>query len=112
MTGLLIRWGINALSLILTAYIIEGITVAGFGSALIAVLVLGIVNALIRPLVFLLTLPITILTLGLFTFVINATMLYMVGSAVVGFEVSGFVPAILGTIVMSVISTIANGLVK
>ncbi|MFZ5627252.1 MAG: phage holin family protein [Bacillota bacterium] len=112
MTGLLIRWGINALSLMLTAYLIEGIEVRGFGAALIAVLVLGIVNAVIRPLVLLLTLPINILTLGIFTLVVNGMMLYLVGSVVKGFDVAGFIPALLGAIVLSFISSIANALVE
>lgn len=112
MRGLILRWAINALSLMLTAYMIEGIEVRGFGAALVAVLVLGIVNAIIRPLVLLLTLPINVLTLGIFTFVVNGMMLYMVGSVVKGFDVTGFIPALLGAIVLSFISSIVNALVE
>lgn len=112
MTGLLIRWGVNALSLILTALIIEGIYISGFGAALIAVLILGIVNAIIRPVILLFTLPLTVVTLGLFVFVINGFMLSIVGSVVPGFEVSGFFAAVIGTILLTLISTIANSLIK
>ncbi|MDW7675382.1 MAG: phage holin family protein [Bacillota bacterium] len=112
MTGLLLRWGLNAISLLVIAHIIEGVTVEGFGSALVAVLVLGIVNALIRPIILLLTLPINIMTIGLFTFIINGLMLYMVASVVVGFSIDGFIPALIGTIILSVFSTIVNKLFR
>ena len=112
MTGLLVRWVINALGLLLIANIIENITLQGFGAALIAVLVLGIVNAVIRPILLLLTLPLNILTLGLFTFVVNGFILYMVASVVDGFQINGFLAAIVATILLSLISTLANKLVK
>ncbi|WP_028306677.1 phage holin family protein [Desulfitibacter alkalitolerans] len=112
MTGLLVRWVINALGLLLIANIIENITLQGFGAALIAVLVLGIVNAVIRPILLLLTLPLNILTLGLFTFVVNGFILYMVASVVDGFQINGFLAAIVATILLSLISALANKLVK
>lgn len=110
MRGILIRWLVTALSLLLTAYIIEGIQVRDFSSALVAALVLGIVNALIRPIFLILTLPINILTLGLFTLVINAAILLIVARTVKGFSVTGFWPAFLGAIVLSLISTALNAL--
>lgn len=112
MTGLLIRWVINALGLLLIANIIENITLQGFGAALIAVVVLGIANAVIRPILLLLTLPLNILTLGLFTFVVNGFILYMVASVVDGFQINGFLAAIVATILLSLISALANKLVK
>lgn len=112
MVGLLLRWIINALSLLLTAHVIQGIEVQGFLAALIAVLVLGIANAIIRPILIFLTLPLNIMTLGLFTFVINGFILYMVGAVVEGIEISGFLAALAGTILLSVISSLANKLIR
>ncbi|MFA5854057.1 MAG: phage holin family protein [Patescibacteria group bacterium] len=109
---LLLRWVLNALALLLVAYVVPGVHVAGFYAALIAALVLGVVNALIRPLLILLTLPITIVTLGLFTFVINALLLWMVSSVVKGFTIDGFVPALLGALVLWVMSWLTNSLLQ
>jgi putative membrane protein len=109
---LLLRWILNALALLLVAYVVPGVHVAGFYAALIAALVLGIVNALIRPLLILLTLPITIVTLGLFTFVINALLLWSVSSMVKGFAIDGFVPALLGALVLWVMSWLTNSLLQ
>lgn len=99
-----------AFALLLTAYIIPGITVAGIYPAIIAGLFLGLVNALVRPVLIVLTLPVTILTLGLFVFVINGLLFYFVASFVDGFSVSGFWSAFFGSIVVSVISSILNKL--
>ena len=112
MTGLLIRWVISALGLLLIANVIEGISVQGFGAALVAILVLGVANAVVRPILRVLTLPLTIITLGLFTFVLNGLILYMVASVVYGFQVDGFLPAIVATILLSIISALANKLVN
>lgn len=101
---LLLRWIINALVLLGIAYIIPGFEVASFYSALIIVVILGLVNAVIRPILLLLTLPINILTLGLFTFVVNALMLWFVSSVVEGFVVTGFGPAFIGALILSFIS--------
>jgi putative membrane protein len=109
---LLLRWLINAATLILLATYLPGISVSGWYSALIAALVLGLVNALIRPLVVLLTLPANILTLGLFTLVINALLFWFVATLVKGFEVMGFWPAFFGALVMTVVSWIASGMLK
>ncbi len=88
------------------AYLIEGIRVDGVLSALVAAAVLGIVNAVIRPVVLFITLPVTVLTLGLFTFVVNALMLMLAARLVTGFEVQGFLPALVGSLLLSVISAL------
>lgn len=110
MKGLIIRWALNALALLLTAWIMPGIEVKGFGAALITALVLGIVNAFLKPLVLLFTLPLNIFTLGLFTFVINAGMLMITASAVRGFTVAGFWAALFGSIILSLISGLLSSL--
>ncbi len=111
MTRLLIVWLINALALLAVSYLIPSVQVAGFGAALVAALVLGLVNAVIRPLLILLTLPVTILTLGLFIFVINGLLFLAVANLLEGFEVAGLWPAIVGAIVYSVISWLLSALV-
>lgn len=108
---LLISWVINALALLALPYIFESIRVEGFYTALITALVLGLVNALIRPVLILLTLPINILTLGLFTFVINGLLFWFVASFVKGFYVAGFWPAVGGAIVYSIVSWALSALV-
>ena len=108
---LLVRWFINALALMLVAYLYSGVQVNGIVAALIAALVLGLVNAVIRPLLVILTLPVTILTLGLFIFVINAFMFWFVTEIVRGFTVSGFTAALIGSLMFSVISLVTNWLV-
>jgi putative membrane protein len=109
--GFVVRWIINAVALYLTTLIVRGVKVPDFGTALLAALVLGIVNAVIRPVILLLTLPLNILTLGLFTFVVNAAMLYIV-SSVTQLRLESFWAAFLGAIVLSVISTVLSHLVK
>lgn len=107
---LLLKWLLSALTLILVAYLVPGIIVASFYSALLAALVLGLVNALIRPILIILTLPVNILTLGLFTLVINALMFLLVSSIVKGFNVSGFWPAFFGALAMWLIGWALNGI--
>ena len=109
---LLLRWFLNAAVLMLLAYYLPGITVSGWYAAIIAALVLGLVNALIRPILILLTLPVNILTLGLFTLVINALMFWFVGTVVKGFAVAGFWPAFWGALIISAVSWILSGLMK
>ena len=101
---LLLVWLINSVSLIAVAYLMPSINVSSFGSALVAALILGLVNAVIRPILILLTLPATILTLGLFIFVINGLLFWFVGSFIQGFEVAGFWAGVFGAIVYSLIS--------
>ncbi|CAG2140083.1 hypothetical protein LMG19282_01771 [Cupriavidus campinensis] len=107
---LLAVWIINAASLFLVGSVISGISLGGFGSAMIAALVLGLVNTLIRPILVILTLPVTLLTLGLFIFVINALLFLFVGNLLSGFVVQGFGAALLGSILYSVISWVLSSL--
>ena len=101
---ILLLWIFNAMALIAVAYFLPGIKVDGFVSALIAALVLGLVNTLIRPLLVLLTLPITVLTLGFFIFLINGFLFWFVGSVLKGFVVEGYWVAVLGAVLYSVFS--------
>ncbi|SRR6267142_3161799 len=111
MLRLLIVWLINTVALMLVTYLVPGVSVATFASALVAALVLGLVNTVIRPILILLTLPVTILTLGLFIFVINGLLFWFVGSFIQGFQVAGFWWGVLGAIVYSLISWLLAALV-
>lgn len=105
---LLLKWLIMAASIIIAAYFIPGVRVGSFLSALWVALFLGIVNILIRPILIIITLPINILTLGLFTFVINAALILLASSVIKGFEVAGFWWALLYSIVLSVVNSLLN----
>ena len=109
--GFLIRWLVNAVALYLTTRIVHGVQIASFGGAVLAALVLGIVNAVIRPVVLVLTLPFNILTLGLFTFVVNALMLYIVAWTTHLLVLRNPLAAFVGAIVLSVVSFILSRLV-
>jgi len=108
---LLLVWLINALALLALPFVFPWVKVDTFVAALIAALALGLINALIRPLLILLTLPATLLTLGLFIFVINGLLFWWVGSFVDGFHVGGFWSAVFGAIVYSIISWLLASLV-
>jgi putative membrane protein len=110
MLTLLARWLLNALALLLVAYLYPGVQLEGFVPAAIAALVLGLANAVVRPLLVLLTLPVTILTLGLFLFVINAALFWLVAEIVGGFRVTGFGAALVGSILYSVITLLTSWL--
>ena len=101
----------NALALLAVAYLLPGINVDGFTSALIAALVLGLINTLIRPLLILLTLPITVLTLGLFILIINGLLFWFAGSVLRGFEVSGFWVGVMGALLYSILSSVFSLLI-
>jgi putative membrane protein len=101
MIKLVVRWLLLACALLLVAYLYPGVTVASFGTALIAAFVLGLLNTVVRPLLVLLTLPVTLLTLGLFLFVINALMFWAAASLLDGFNVSGFGAALIGSLIYS-----------
>jgi putative membrane protein len=101
---LLLLWLLNAAALLVVAYLLPGIAVASFGSALIAALVLGLLNTLVKPVLVLLTLPITIVTLGLFLLVLNALLFWFAGSVLKGFHVNGFWWAVIGAILYSIIA--------
>jgi len=108
---LLIVWLLNALALVAVAYLLPSIHVAGLGSALIAAAVIGLVNMLVRPVLVILTLPVTILTLGLFIFVINGLLFFAVGHFLDGFEVQGVMAGIIGAILYSIISWLLSALI-
>lgn len=99
---ILVRWMLLAASLLLVAQLTPSVQVGSFGTAMLAALVLGLLNALVRPLLVLLTLPVTLLTLGLFLFVINALMFYWAANLLEGFSVTGFGAALLGSLIYSV----------
>jgi putative membrane protein len=107
-----LAWLVNAAALIAVAYLMPSITVSSFTAALIAALVLGLVNAIVRPLLVLLTLPVTILTLGLFIFVLNGLLFWMVASWLEGFHVAGFWSGVLGAILFSIVSWLLSALVQ
>ncbi len=112
MVGLLVRLIVNALAMLAVPYVVHGVHVNGFGAALLAAIILGIVNAVIRPILLLLTLPFVILTLGLFTLVINAITFELVAHLHIGLTVDGFRAAIFGALVLSIVSFLLSTLVK
>lgn len=108
MPQFLLTWLVTAISLMITAYIVPGFVVSSFGAAIIAAVVLGLVNAIVKPILVLLTLPLTILTLGLFLFVINALTIWLAGALTTGFDVAGFLPALVGSIVLTLVASGIN----
>jgi len=106
----LLRLLLNAVAVVFAAWLVPGIAVAGPGTALLAGFVLGLVNAVIRPILFLLTLPFTLVTLGLFIFVVNAICLALVAWLVPGFTISGFWAALFGALVISLVSWLLSGI--
>ncbi len=112
MRGIFIRWLILTVAIIIASYLLEGIRVSGFFSAFFAAAMLGILNAFFRPILLILTLPINIMTLGLFTFVINAIMLMMASGVISGFEVSGFWSAVFGSLLISIVSWILTSFIN
>jgi putative membrane protein len=105
---ILVRWLLLAAALLLVAHLYPGVTVASFGAALIAALVLGLFNTLVRPLLVLLTLPVTLVTLGLFLFVINALMFWASASVLSGFNVTGFTAALIGSLIYSLCGVVID----
>lgn len=103
---------VSAIAVLISAYILPGVKVDGFLTAVVVAVVLGVVNMFIKPILLLLTLPLNILTLGLFTFVINAALVLLVSNIVPGFKVSGFVYAFLFSLVLSVVSSFLYSLAK
>lgn len=106
--GLLLRWVVNALALWIVSVVVSGVHTDGVFATFVAALVLGILNVLVRPILLLLTLPINVLTLGLFTFVVNALMLELTASVVKGFYVDGFGAALVGALFLSIVSFVLN----
>lgn len=111
MKHLIVKILLNAAALMFTSNIIDGIYVDGWGAVVIAAIVLGVLNAVLRPVLVLFTLPLNMMTLGLLTFVINGFMLKLVSTVVSGFDIVGLWPAIVGSILLSVVSTVLNWLV-
>lgn len=105
---LIVRWLLFAASIIFTAWLIPGITVSSFLAALVVCIVLGLINAFIRPVVMFISLPVNILTLGLFTLVVNALMLMIAGYFSPGFSVNGFWSAFFGSIVLAILGAFIN----
>jgi putative membrane protein len=110
MLSLILVWILNAVALLVVAYLLPGIAVASFGSALLAALVLGLLNMLVKPVLVLLTLPITIVTLGLFLIILNALLFWFAGSILKGFQVNGFWWAVIGAVLYSIISGLLSTL--
>lgn len=103
MLEILFTWILSAICLYLTAVIVPGFIIKSFGSAMIASVVVGLFNALIRPILLFLTLPINILTLGLFTFVVNAIVLRLSAGLLKGFDINGWIPAIIGAVILALV---------
>ena len=112
MSGIFLRWLILTASIVVTSYLVSGIYVSGFFSAFFAAVILGILNAVFRPVILILTLPINILTLGLFTFVINALMLKLASGLIPGFEVRGFGAAVFGSLIITVVNWLLTAFVN
>lgn len=110
MKHFLLTWFGTAIALLITANIVPGFTVKNLAAALVAVAVIGLVNAFIRPILSILAFPITLLTFGLFTFVINALTLWLASALTpgYGFEIEGFLPAFLGSIVLAIVSSLIS----
>jgi putative membrane protein len=109
MAMLLLRIILNGIAIVVAASFVPGLRLSGMGAALLAGVILGFVNGIIRPVLFLLTLPVTLLTLGLFIFVLNALCLALTAAIVPGFEIDSFLSAVLGACVVSLVSWILNG---
>jgi putative membrane protein len=105
---LLLKWLLSAAALLAVAHLYSGVVVQSFSAALIAALVIGLLNALLRPILVVLTLPVTVLTLGLFLFVINALMFYWAAALLDGFQVRGFGAALIGSLLYTVIGLVIN----
>ncbi len=101
---MLLTWLINAVALLAVPYLLHSVQVDSFGAALIAALILGLVNTLVRPVLVVLTLPVTVLSLGLFIFIINGLMFWVVAQLVSGFHVAGFWSAVGGALLYSIVS--------
>jgi putative membrane protein len=108
----ILRWLANAIGLVVVAAILPGIQLHGAWAVVVAALVLGIVNAIIRPVLLLISLPLNLVTLGLFTFVVNALMLELTAAVVPGFQVHGFLTAIVASLLLAVISSIVTHLAR
>ncbi len=109
---LIAKWIIVALTILALPSFVTGITVSSFGIALLVALFFGVLNTVVRPLILLVAFPITLITFGLFSFVVNAFLFWGVGSFVKGFEVAGFVPALIGSLVVSLVSSVMHAVLS
>jgi putative membrane protein len=109
---IIVRWLLLAVALLFVAQVYSGVTVSSFGAAMVAALVLGLLNTLVRPVLVLLTLPVTLLTLGLFLFVINALMFWVAAWMLDGFQVTGFAAALIGSLVYSLLGLVIDAAVE
>ncbi len=105
---LLLRWLLLAAALLYVAYVYDGVTLNGYQAALIAAFVIGLLNTFVKPLLVILTLPVTVITVGLFLFVINALMFWGAASLLDGFNVTGFTAALIGSVLYSILSYLIN----
>ena len=103
MISILLIWILTAAALIITSYFVPGFKISGFGSAMLAAVVIGFLNAILRPILLILTLPVNIVTLGLFTFVVNAIILKLAARMLSGFEIDSWGSAIIGAVVLSIV---------
>lgn len=110
--NILLKWVVSALAFLTLPHIIPGISVKGFGTALILALLWGVIGITVKPILVILTLPINLLTFGIFTFVINGALLFMLGGFIKGFEVENFFAAILGSVVLSCIHILSHWAIK
>ena len=110
--GIFIRWLILTIAIIIASYLVDGIRVSGFFSAFFAAAILGILNAFFRPILIILTLPLNLMTLGLFTFVINGILLMMASGVISGFEVHGFWSAVFGSLLISLVSWLLTSFIN
>jgi putative membrane protein len=106
MLKLFVKWGLLAVALLFTAYVYSGVEVRSFGAALLAAFVIGLLNTFVRPILVVLTLPATLLTVGLFLFVINALMFWAAAEMLEGFHVRGFGAALLGSLIYSALGIV------
>jgi putative membrane protein len=108
----IVRWLLHAAALLLVAYLYHGVTVSSFGAAMIAALVIGLLNTLLRPILVVLTLPVTIITLGLFLIVINAQMFYFAASVLDGLHVASFTAALIGSLLYSACGVVIDAAIE
>lgn len=112
MSVFFLRWVVSAAALFLTASVVKGIYLNSLGSALVAAALLGIINSIIRPIINFFTWPLNFLTLGVFPFLLNGVFLFFVGNIVKGFTVEGFLPALLGALILGFITSLLNLFVR
>ncbi|HAR96170.1 MAG TPA: hypothetical protein DCR97_09440 [Deltaproteobacteria bacterium] len=109
---ILVNWIITTIAIIVSAYLLSGVKISNIGAAIVAAAVLGLINAILRPVLVLLTLPLTILSLGLFIFILNAILVLLASAIVPGFEVRNFWWALLFSLLFSIISTLIHGVIS